>query len=96
MINASYIYRKIVCSFSPSTLNTPESETDHDHFCVVHPLDDPHQEVKCDVSALGPMVMTPAVKVSLFALRAYLIVMMLMVVYYVVDISGIFHHGVPK
>ncbi len=60
-------------------------------FYVVHPLDDV-REVKCDAEALGTMPMTPAVKFSLFALRAYLIVMGLLVLYHVVDLSGVLKH----
>ena len=56
---------------------------------VVHPLDVPkeHREQKCDVSKLGPMAMTPAVKFSLMALRAYLIAMILLLVYKVVAMA---------
>jgi len=63
------------------------------HFVVVHPLDDvPEQKV--DTSALGPMPMTASVRVSLIALRAYLVIMMLLVLYHVMDLAGAFgQHG---
>ena len=64
---------------------------DNNLFYVVHPLDDVREE-KCDTEALGPMPMTPAVKYSLFALRAYLIVMGLLVLYHVVELSGVLKH----
>ena len=57
-------------------INTGDPEA----FRVVHPLYDV-PEAKCDVEGLGPMHMTPSVKVSLFVLRAYLIVMVLLVLY---------------
>ena len=60
-------------------------------YYVVHPLDDVREE-KCDAEALGPMPMTPAVKCSLFALRGYLIVMGLLVLYHVIDLSGVLKH----
>lgn len=66
-------------------------EVPENHFVVVHPLDDVPEE-KVDTSSLGPMPMTPAVKYSLFALRAYLIVMGILVAYHVIDLAGVFAH----
>jgi hypothetical protein len=60
-----------------------------DHFAVVHPLDDV-PEKKVDTSSLGPMPMTTSVKVSLMVLRGYLVLMMLLVFYHVIDLSGAF------
>ena len=55
--------------------------TGNENFRVIHPLfDDP--EPKCDVEALGRIQMTPTVKFALLALRAYLIVMLLLVLYH--------------
>jgi len=62
------------------------NETRKDHFVVVHPLDDVH-ETKVDTEALGPMAMTRTVRLSLLSLRAYLILMVLMVVYHVVMLA---------
>jgi hypothetical protein len=63
------------------------------HFVVVHPLDDV-PEVKVDTENLGPMAMTTAVRISLLSLRAYLVLMMVMVFYHVLDLAGLFgHHG---
>jgi hypothetical protein len=65
------------------------NEIPQDHFVVIHPLDDlPEQKV--DTAALGPMSMTPSVKFSLMALRGYLILMMLLVLYQVLDLAGAF------
>ncbi len=60
-------------------------------FVVVHPLDDV-VEAKVDVEALGPMPLTPSVKFSLLVLRGYLIIMGLLVLYHVLDLSGLFTH----
>lgn len=58
-------------------------------YFVVHPLDD-IAERKIDMDTLGPLPMTTAVKLSLFALRGYLILMFLLVLYRVAQISGLF------
>ncbi len=65
------------------------TEIPEDHFVVVHPLDD-RPEQKVDISALGPMPMTPSVKLSLMALRGYLVLMMLLVLYHVMGLAGMF------
>ena len=65
------------------------TEIPENHFVVVHPLDDvPEQKV--DTSSLGPMPMTLSVKLSLMALRGYLVLMMLLVLYHVIDLAGAF------
>ena len=69
----------------PSTI----TEIPENYFVVVHPLDD-RPEQKVDTSKLGPMPMTLSVKLSLMALRGYLIVMMLLVLYHVMDLAGAF------
>jgi len=60
--------------------------TTKNEYVVVHPLDDVI-ETKVDTEALGPMPMTRSVKLSLMSLRAYLILMVLMVVYHVVMLA---------
>jgi hypothetical protein len=60
-------------------------------FVVVHPLDDV-PEAKVDTGNLGPMEMTASVRVSLLTLRAYLVLMMLLVLYHVLYLAGLFHH----
>ena len=65
------------------------TEIPENHFVVIHPLDDIPEE-KIDTSALGPMPMTASVKFSLLALRGYLVLMMLLVLYHVMDIAGAF------
>jgi hypothetical protein len=60
--------------------------TKNDRYVVVHPLDDVI-ETKVDTEALGPMPMTRSVRFSLLSLRAYLILMVLLVVYHVVMLA---------
>lgn len=57
-------------------------------FLVVHPLDDV-AEHKCDTESLGYAPMTPTVRWSLIALRSYLVVMTLMVVYRCLQLAHI-------
>jgi len=65
------------------------TEVPEDHFVVVHPLDDAPEQ-KMDTTSLGAMPMTVSVKLSLMALRGYLILMMLLVLYHVIDLAGAF------
>ena len=57
----------------------------------VHPLDVPldQLEKKFSADALGPMVMTKTVRISLLALRLYLIIMGLLCFYHVLDLAGV-------
>lgn len=60
-------------------------------FQVVHPLDDA-PETKVSLDGLGLMPMKAGVRISLFTLRAYLILMMIMVLYSVLHQAGVFGH----
>ena len=60
-------------------------------FVVIHPLDDVPKE-KVDTESLGPMAMTTSVRISLLSLRAYLVMMMLLVFYHVMNMAGLFGH----
>lgn len=59
-------------------------------FNVVHPLHD-LPEKKCSSEGLGRIRMTRPVRISLGVLRAYLIVMTLMLGYHVLDLAGVMH-----
>jgi hypothetical protein len=73
-------------------IHTNEVETKFDrHFVVVHPLDDLPEE-KVNVENLGPMPMTRSVRLSLMSLRGYLVLMMILVLYHVLTLAGIFGH----
>jgi hypothetical protein len=65
-----------------------ENTIDEREFLVI-PLDDV-QEQKVETEHLGPMRMTPAVRISLLALRGYLVLIMLLVLYHVLDLAGVF------
>jgi hypothetical protein len=60
-------------------------------YVVVHPLDDVPEE-KVDTENLGPMPMTRSVRLSLLSLRGYLVLMILMVLYHVLQLGGVFVH----
>lgn len=59
-------------------------------FTVVHPLDDA-PEKKVDIEHLGPMRMTMAVRISLFVLRGYLLVMFGLLGFRVLQLAGVIH-----
>ena len=73
----------VMALLRPTTI----SNVSEDQFVVVHPLDDVREE-KMDTASLGRMSMTPSVRISLMALRGYLVLMMLLVLYHVIDLSG--------
>jgi hypothetical protein len=72
----------VMALLRPTTI----SNVSEDQFVVVHPLDDVREE-KVDTASLGRMSMTPSVRISL-ALRGFLVLMMLLVLYHVIDLSG--------
>lgn len=63
------------------------SEVPQDHFLVVHPLDDVPEE-KIEIATLGRMQMTTSVKLALMTLRGYLVLMILLVFYDVLELAG--------
>ena len=65
------------------------TEVPQNHVVVVHPLDDLPEETM-NSEGLGAMPMTTSVRLSLMALRGYLILMMLLVLYHVLDLAGAF------
>ena len=58
-------------------------------YYVVHPLDDEPEE-KVDPSALGPMRLSKGEKLSLYALRGYLVLMLFLAGYRVLGMAGVF------
>ena len=75
----------------PNLTNPIETSGLEGRFVVIHPLDD-LPEAKVVTESLGPMAMTPSVRASLLSLRAYLVLMMLLVFYRVVTLAGWFGH----
>jgi len=56
-------------------------------FAIVHPLDDASEE-KVDTEHLGPMKMTRTVRICLFALRGYLLLMFGLLGFRVLQLAG--------
>ena len=67
------------------------NRNDSGAFTVVHPLDD-HPEQKCNDALLDQMKMSWPVRISLFALRGYLVAMVGLVVYRLLEITIFTHH----
>jgi hypothetical protein len=65
-------------------------EQERPEFVVVHPLDDVPEE-KVDTEHLGPMPMTRIVKICLFALRGYLLLMVGLLGFRVLQLAGVIH-----
>jgi hypothetical protein len=59
-------------------------------FSVVHPLDDVPGE-KVDTEHLGPMRMTRTVRICLFALRGYLLLMFGLLGFRVLQLASLVH-----
>jgi hypothetical protein len=59
-------------------------------FRVIHPLDDVPEQ-KCSTAGLDKIRMTRTGRISLSVLRAYLVVMALMLGYHVLDLAGVLH-----
>lgn len=57
-------------------------------FTVVHPLDDVAEE-KVNTEDLGPMAMTRTVRVCLYALRGYLLLMFGLLAFRVLQLAGV-------
>ncbi len=71
---------------------TPETQTpDLREFQVIHPLDDIAEE-KCSPVGLGRMPMSTSVRLSLYALQGYLVLIGLTVGYRVLTLAGVFGH----
>jgi hypothetical protein len=70
-----------------------QKELNHEkppYFTIVHPLDDVPEE-KVDTEHLGPMQMTTTVRVCLFALRGYLLLMCGLLGFRVLQLAGVMH-----
>jgi hypothetical protein len=65
-----------------------QSSCETQYFSVIHPLHDVPEQ-KCSSEGLGPIRMTPAVRLCLGVLRAYLIAMTFMLGYHVLDLAGV-------
>lgn len=59
-------------------------------FAILHPLDD-ELEQKLDTEHLAPMRMTKTVRICLFALRGYLLLMFGLLGFRVLQLAGVIH-----
>lgn len=59
-------------------------------FAIVHPLDDVREQ-KADTEHLVPMKMTKTLRICLFALRAYLLLMFGLLGFRVLQLAGVIH-----
>jgi hypothetical protein len=69
---------------------TMQTSYNPETFRVIHPLNDVAEE-KCMSEGLGPIAMTSSVRISLFVLRGYLVLMTLMLIYRTLELAGIVH-----
>jgi hypothetical protein len=74
------------------TVTKPNKMIQHEQpsFDVVHPLDDAPEQ-KVETEHLGPMQMTRTVKICLFALRGYLLLMFGLLAFRVLQLAGAIH-----
>ncbi len=59
-------------------------------FRVVHPLNDTPEQ-KCATDGIGPIAITPGVRISLIVLRGYLVLMTAMLGWRVLELAGLLH-----
>jgi hypothetical protein len=65
-------------------LATVEAPIENPTFYVIHPLDDiPEEKLKSD--HLEPMELNLTTRIALFALRAYLVIMLALLAYHLVS-----------
>ena len=60
---------------------------------VIHPLDDVPEEKRTG-EGLGQIHMSGAIKASLVSLRVYLMLIMALAVYHVMDLTGLLGHHI--
>ena len=66
------------------------TQEERSYYSVLHPLDDAPEE-KVDTEHLGPMRMTKTVRVCLFALRGYPLLMSGLLAFRVLQLAGMIH-----
>lgn len=71
------------------------ANTEQPPLYVVHPLDDA-PETKRSPDGLRPIPMRGSVRASLIALRCYLIAIMLLAIYRILMLAGLFGHVAAK
>jgi hypothetical protein len=71
--------------------STPYFAQAHQTYTVIHPLDAPPEEKRTE-DGLGPIHMSTSVRWSLFVLRGYLLAMVALVAYHMLDLAGALKH----
>ena len=66
------------------------TQAERSFYSILHPLDDAPEE-KLDTEHLAPMKMTRTVRICLFALRGYLLLMFVMLGFRVLQLAGVVH-----
>lgn len=66
------------------------TQEERTYYSVLHPLDDAPEE-KVDTEHLRPMRMTSTVRICLFALRGYLLLMFGLLGFRVLQLAGLIH-----
>ena len=61
-------------------------EKQNEEFYVIHPLFD-EPEAKCDGKKLGLMKLSKGSRLALFILRAYTLLMIVLLLYHIIDLS---------
>lgn len=79
-----------MATFATETLRDRQRSAPRVQLRVVHPLDD-LRETKPDLTQLGRMPLTRSVRLSLAALRAYLLAMTALLAYHLVALAGQAH-----
>ena len=64
------------------------AQEERQFFSILHPLDDEPEE-KVDTEHLGPMRMTRTVRICLSALRGYLLLMVGLLAFRVLQLAGV-------
>jgi hypothetical protein len=64
-------------------------------YYVIHPLDD-ETEQKCSAEGLSQIHMSPSVRLSLITLRGYLIVVVGLAIYRLLELMGLFGHHLAR
>jgi hypothetical protein len=75
-------------------VNSKANTTESNLLYVVHPLDDV-QEQKCSADGLGPIRMSKSVRASLVTLRVYLLFILVLAIYRMIGLMGVFGHHTP-
>jgi hypothetical protein len=75
-------------------VNSKVNTTENRMLYVIHPLDDVPEQ-KCSADGLGQLKMSKSVRASLVTLRVYLVFILALGIYRLVDLLGLLGHHTP-